>query len=447
MSWLEKPPGRGNIPGLVNSILSMRALLLLLPLGLVACAGAAPPPAAAPLAAPTHVVVDQQIITPTQDASARELLARGERALLDGDYEEARRALDTLLAAGPSPAMKPLVLFELGAAYEGLGQRERARDLYHEVADEFPHSPQARAALERAVWVHAYLEEWDKLGVTGEALLARPDAKPIDRMTAYGARALSRIEAGDDDHAMRDVQSGLDIVEALHFGTAGRLPPPVAMLRFALAEIRRVRSERITLQPVTDDFVARLSARCQLLLDAQSAYADAMRSEDTHWTTMSGYRVGAMYRQLHAELMAIPSDGRAKNDSDRQVFYAIMHVRYRALLDKGIEMLRRTLATADRTHDDSAWVARCKEAKAEMEKSLEEEKATMARFPFNEATTQRALEIMEQHYKEKQAKAAGHHAAAAGKATRAKGTGHDRHAAGGEEVVTHPKHAASSSGP
>jgi hypothetical protein len=166
------------------------------------------------------------------------------------------------------------------------------------------------------------------------------------------------------------------------------------MLKFAEGEIRRVRSEKIVLNPPPPDFVPKLEARCQLLLEAQSSYADAIRSVDLHWAAMSGYRVGQMYRDLHRHLMMIPPTDKAKTESDKQLFYGIMHVRYRALLDKGIEMMKRTLALGERTGVGSAWMKRAEAAKAEMDAALEEEKATLAKLPYTEETLEKTLEIM-----------------------------------------------------
>ena len=64
---------------------------------------------------------------------------------------------------------------------------------------------------------------------------------------------------------------------------------------------------------------------------------------------MSGYRVGEMYRTLHHDLMMIPPNDKAKTEHDKQLFYGIMHVRYRVLLEKGNEMMKRTLALGEKT--------------------------------------------------------------------------------------------------
>jgi tetratricopeptide (TPR) repeat protein len=368
---------------------TMRIRLAALSALLAACG------AAAPAAPPSRIAVSTQIVTPSRDTTEPELFARAERELRDEEWRPAQRDFELLLKAGPSPAIFPTVLFDLGTADEALSDREGAAGAYHALADKFPALPAARIALVRCVWLHTFLEQWERLGDTGEALLARPDLDALDRTAALGARALSRAELGKTDLAVRDVETGLDIVEDHHFGMNGRLPPAGAELKLALGEARRIETERVKLQPVTQDFVAKVSARCQGLLDAQRAYADAMRTTDPQLATMAGYRLGAMYQKLHDDLMSIPSDGFAKTEHQRQVFYGIMHVRYRALLDKALIMLDATLAAADKIGEKTAWIDRARAAKTSMEKDLAVEKATIAKFPFTEEELEKALVIMQ----------------------------------------------------
>lgn len=353
--------------------------------------------------APT-VAVPNQIIGPAVEGTAKELVARGERALLAQRWAEAVAAFEAVLASDPSAKDDPQILYDLASAYEGLGEREKARARYREVSRRFPTAPSARTALAREVSLDAYLEDWDALGEVGEVILARPDLEPAERMLGLGARGLSRVQAGDEARASRDIQDGLDLVDEHKFGATGQLPVAAAMLKFAHGELRKLRSEKISLVPPGDDFVLRLEMRCQHLLDAQSAYADAIRSVDPHWAAMSGYRVGEMYRKLHHDLMLIPPD-KAKTESDRQLFYGIMHVRYRVLLEKGVEMMKRTLGLGERTGVASAWMVRAEAAKKEMEAALEEEKAQIAKYPFTEEELQRALELMKRNHDKRAASA------------------------------------------
>jgi tetratricopeptide (TPR) repeat protein len=378
----------------MHHLVSFAALAVLLP----ACA-ATPSVVGRPVVPPRVERTDTQIITPEEGQSRQALVLRAKRAILEGRWQDAAAALETLRAAGRfdegGDPEAPTLLFDLGLAYEGMGNREKARDLYREVATRFPGSTNARTALLREAAIHADLEEWGPLGETADALLLRKDLDAVDHMSAMGSRALSHVELGDDVSAMREVQGGLDEMEILGFGATGKLPPAAAQLRFTLAEVRRIRSERIALVPVTPDFLMKIEARCQGLLDAQNAYADTMRSEDPHWAAMSGYHVGSMYRALHHDLMQIPPTEQAKTPSDKNLFFAMMHMRYRVLLEKGLEMMTRTSAFASKNPEVLPWAARAEQAKKDMEQALAEEKAVMASFPYTEEEVQKALDILQ----------------------------------------------------
>jgi tetratricopeptide (TPR) repeat protein len=356
---------------------------------LVGCGGAS-----STTPSPKHVDVQNQIIGTKAEGTSKELRERGERALLAQKWQEAIDAFEALLAGDPAAKDDPQILYDLALAYEGVGEREKARTLYRDVSKRFASHALARSSLVREVSLDAYLEDWPALGQVGETILARADIDPADRMLGLGARALAKLEAKDEAGASRDITQGLDLVDEHRYGATGQLPVAAAMLKFALGELRRIKSEKISLDPPGPDFVQKLELRCAGLLDAQAAYADAIRSVDLHWAAMSGFRVGEMYRTLHKHLMMIPPTDKAKTESDKQLFYGIMHVRYRALLEKGVEMMKRTLGLGERTGVASAWMKRAESAKDEMEKALEEEKAMIKKMPFTEEELEKALAIM-----------------------------------------------------
>jgi tetratricopeptide (TPR) repeat protein len=374
-----------------------RGLGLLVSIGafLVGCGGASPE-ARTPTEPPKKIDASNQIIGPRAEGTAKELLAKGEHALLAQKWLEAVDAFEALVQGDPASANDPQVIYDLALAYEGLGEREKARERYREIARRFPSHPNARLALAREVSLDAYLEDWKALGDVGDAILARTDIDPAEKMLGLGARGLSKAEAGDDG-AMHDVQTGLDLVDEYHYGATGQLPVAAAMLHFALGEVRKSRSEKISLNPPGDDFLVKIETRCAYLLEAQGAYANAIRSVDPQWAAMSGFRVGEMYRSLHRDLMLIPPTEKAKTESDKQLFYGIMHVRYRNLLLKGIDMMDRTLGLGERTGAATAWMKRADAMKAEMNKALEDEKAQLAKYPFTEGELEKALEIMKKN--------------------------------------------------
>ena len=83
-----------------------------------------------------------------------------------------------------------------------------------------------------------------------------------------------------------------------------------------------------------------------------------------------------------------------------------MHVRYRVLLEKGIEMMKRTLALGEKTGVGAGVDEARRDAEGRDGSALEEEKAMIAKFPFTEEELQKALEIMKKKAADDQAKAA-----------------------------------------
>jgi hypothetical protein len=365
----------------------------------LACGGPAEP-AKTPEA---PVTVTPQIVTNKTDGTAAELRVRADNALLKQDYREAILALEALRAAEPSAR----VFLDLAGAYEALPDAVKAQDTYRALRATYGKSEEGRIGLRRHANLAAYLEAWTELKALADALLLETPLDDVTKMTGLGARGLAAIEAGDDAAAMRDVQNGLDLVDSLHYGASGRLPVAAAQLRFALAEVRRFRSERITFASLpTESFMTYFEMRCALLMDAQSAYTDAIRSEDPRWAAMSGYRVGVMYERLHKDLMAIPPTKQANTKDKQTLFHAMMHVRYRVLLEKGHDMMIRTIELGEKLNDASAWLEKSRATKASIEKAIEEEKTTIAKLPYTEEEVQKALDILKKKVLEKQEKEA-----------------------------------------
>jgi hypothetical protein len=358
--------------------------------------------------APAVVGLPPRIVTATEVTTEPELAERAERALAMEHWREAADGYETLLRADADGPHAAEYLFDLGLALEGMQDRPRARDTFLDLARRFPRASQARSALVRAATLDAYLEDWPALERIGSELIDRPDSEDVERLVALGARGLARIELGDDLSASRDIYDALDLADALHYGQRDVLPVAVAQARFALGELRRVRSERIRFEPLPADFLDELDARCAGLLQAQAAYAQAVRSVDPHWAAMAGYRVAEMYRQLHRELTEIPPPPTAKTARQKQAFFAFMHVRYRVLLEKGLKEVEQTIALGERTSDSSPWIARAREASEEMQGALSEERAALAQMPFTEEEVKAALDLLEKKVRAPQAPAPNH---------------------------------------
>jgi hypothetical protein len=341
-------------------------------------------------------------VTPEEVTIEPELAARAAQALVDQRWRDAARDYGTLVLAAPDGPLASEYLFHLGLALEGCQERARARDTFLELSTRFPSSPRARTALVRAATLDAYLEDWSALEAIGDSLIVQSGAD-IERLVALGARGLGRVELGDDRGASPDILDGLELADRLHYGARDVLPVAVAELHFALGELRRLRSERIQFAPLApnfrdEDFLGPLDRRCAGLLEAQAAYAQAVRSVDSHWAAMAGYRVGEMYRALHDDLMRV-SPQASKSEAQKKMFYAFMHVRYRVLLEKGLREIDQTLALGKRIADSSPWMDRARGARAEMLAALDDERAQIAAMPFTEAEVQEALSLLEKKTK------------------------------------------------
>jgi tetratricopeptide (TPR) repeat protein len=255
---------------------------------LSACSASAPP---APQNAgnvqrePTEVRVPRQLITPTETTSVSELYARGESQAKLGKFREAAADFDRAFALEPRGERAPDALFRAAEAFDLVPEHREALARYEQTARLFPEHALGREALVRSIRLLAYLEEWPRAGELSDLFLSREKApKPFELVVAHSGKALALIADGDDVKALASVERARDVIERHGLDLAGRLPRDLAQVYYALGEIRRVRAERIALAPVTPDFLALLEKRCQLILDAQSAYSDTMRAYDSHWS-------------------------------------------------------------------------------------------------------------------------------------------------------------------
>jgi tetratricopeptide (TPR) repeat protein len=339
---------------------------------------------------------EQPIVVPRLTVagySTRELLADFERArsnLLADEFADAAKGFDRLMRLAVDPELRSLAAFQSGVAHEALGDRERALSRYRLITTEHPREAVAKNALVRLTRLLGHAERWSELEQAAIELLRVADLPVMDRIEGHGAHALALVERGELDKAEIALSKAQELIERHRFGQAGVPPVQLAQVAFAEGEIRRIKSERITLTPVPPNFAEVLEARCQGLLDAQSAYTEAMRSRDAHWSAMSGYRVGQLYLQLHIEAMAIPAPKNASLDQKR-LFEAAMRLRYRILVEKGLKMMDATVRLGERTGENSYWIARARATRQQLEQALEDEKRALAKLPYSEQELHDAL--------------------------------------------------------
>jgi tetratricopeptide (TPR) repeat protein len=337
--------------------------------------------------------LSRTVVTPHSAADIQELFAK---ATADGEakrYEASARGFERTFQLDPDGPLADRSLFESAEMYDLAGKHEEALARYEQVARRFPKSSLDRTTRVRALRLLTYLERYPRAGELAESTAAKyADLVSFDQLAVLAARALSRIAADDDAQAEIAISKARDIIEAENLDAAGRVPAELAPVYFALGELRRVRAERIHFVPVPTNFGAVLEQRCQLLLDAQSAYSDAMRAYDSHWSAMAGYRVGELYQKLHEEMMQVPPPKSADTQSKRELFEGAMRLRYSILLEKAKSMLDHTVAMAERTGEQSPWVLKSRQARDAISKAMADEQAALARLPYTKAQLQTALD-------------------------------------------------------
>ncbi len=362
-----------------------------LTLGLVITTGcAATQPAEPPLRPP--IVVPEVLITRTDPADLERRFHQATDRLVREEFKAAATELDAVAGLGKGGPWEAPALFNAGVAFASLGDFTAAATRFRRSLEAAPDGPTAHSALLRLARLEAYLERWEALEKVALSLLARDDLSVLERIEAQGALALAQVSQDRVEEAFTIITKARNEIEDRRLGEAGVPPIELAQVSFTLGEIRRRKSERIVFVPFPADFGARLEERCQGLLDAQSAYTDAMRSLDAHWSAMAGFRVGQLYRDLHRDVMQVPVPASQKTVRQKQVWEGAMRLRYRILLEKGLKMMEHTVQLGERTGESSPWIMRAREAKKELQTALETEKTALSKMPFTEDEMRAALE-------------------------------------------------------
>lgn len=355
-----------------------------------------PPHSAANLSKPTPSTAAElarTVVTPTSTTDIPELFEHATREGQAKRYAVAAAEFERAFQLDPSGPLADKSLFESAEMYDVAGKHEEALARYEQVARRFPKSDLDRLARVRALRLLAYLEQYQRAGELADSTAAKyKDLRSFDYIAVLAARALSRLAANDDSQAELAIGKARELIESENLDAAGRLPPELAPVYFALGELRRLRAERIRFVPVPENFGAALEQRCQLLLDSQSAYSDSMRAYDSHWSAMAGFRVGELYQKLHDELMLVPAPKSADTERRRQLFEGAMRLRYSILLDKARSMMDHTVAMADRTGEQSPWVLKARQSRDDIVKAVQAEKEALDRLPYSKEQLQAALD-------------------------------------------------------
>ena len=91
--------------------------------------------------------------------------------------------------------------------------------------------------------------------------------------------------------------------------------------------------------------------------------------------------------------MRSPPPRGATDTEKKRLFQGAMNLRYRVLLEKGLEIdgAHRD-EFGERTGEGSSWIERARDAKRQLEKALNQEKEQLAKLPYSESQLEKALQ-------------------------------------------------------
>jgi tetratricopeptide (TPR) repeat protein len=338
------------------------------------------------------LTLEQLVISQTSDDTLSSLLARGQSRIEQHDFISAERDFSLCLRAQPEGTFAPSCLYHSAIAKDELGQHDEALFRFLDLVNRFPRHELALPSSLRALRVAVHLEKWSLAATLSEGLVnQRKSLKPFDRVLPYGTLAMDAVLRGDDVQAEQYVSRARSIIDDAGLDVPGRIHRDLAVVYFALGEVRRLRAARLTFLPMPPNFAEVLEARCQLILDGQSAYSDAMRAYDAHWSIMAGYRVGELYASLHTDVMAMIASRPVDTQERRQLLEGAMRLRYAVLVQKAQHMLQHTLSMAERMGEKSEWVDRVRVTLTDLNKRNQDEEDAIARLPYSRETLTYAL--------------------------------------------------------
>jgi hypothetical protein len=345
-------------------------------LSVVACAHRAAPPTAdrtvrlRPLT--LRVAPEERGLAGLQ---GEELLASGRDAMGRGDERTALAAFTRLARSDDdAPLLRAHAAFEAGRLSARIGRHAEARALFAQAAglfgEETPEGLDARFRLADAAYF-----DGDRLGAAAVLRLLASTAS-LTEARRLEASVKAAVCLADEDR--------LDEAEGLLRDAIARiaeLPPDLrrdadleGRARFQLGELLRRRFEAAPVTPEDgrhEPLVAQLEAKCRLLLEAQELYLRCIRIGHPEWATAAGYRIGALYGALHAQLVAArpPAGLTAEEDA---AYRSELAARLSVLVDKAAATWEKTLATAERVGATNALVEQARADLARLRTSAAE---------------------------------------------------------------------------
>jgi tetratricopeptide (TPR) repeat protein len=374
--------------GLRGAFPFVAAPLFLAALG---CAAAAP----RPQALPTEIELPTTVVTPSSSARVDELLAQADAHAEAGRDEQALALYHQVITADESGIYRKQALFGLAFVHDRAGRFEQAADAYLRVVGLGAlGEAQSDEARVRAVRLLLFLDRFQEADEVARPLDPAPRSA-FEQAALRAARALGDLSRGQLEAAEEEIARGRASLDAAGFSQLVEVPLDVAALEYARGELLRIKASQIRFNPLPTDFAGVLERRCQLILDAQAAFSEAMKSKSAQYAAKSGVRVGELYQSLHTDLVGMAAPVAADTEQKRMLFEGALRLRYSILLTKAKAMMQSTVALIERTGEGGAWAERARDALAQIERADRVEQALIDALPVSRPELEAALAEIE----------------------------------------------------
>lgn len=316
-----------------------------------------------------------------------------------GRFSDAQVGYERALRFDLNGDYRDRALFGLGSSLDRKAEHSAALRAYEDYL-----ALGARATHEKAVTVRAlrlafYLGDFSK----AERLARRIDLvgrTDNEALAIFSARAMGSIQKAQWGEAELEIARGRRILSASGADRAPQVNLDRAALAFAEGELLAQRARDTRLAPDVAQFARDLERRCQFILDAQSAYSEAMQSGDPRYAAQGGIRISALYENLHGELLAMPPPAQAKAASERSLVEAALRLRYSVLLDKAEVMLQHTKELLERSPEASVFRLEVDGLLRRIQAARTEEEEALAKLPYTRAVLEEALKKLSERARE-----------------------------------------------
>jgi len=315
---------------------------------------------------PVEIKVDVELLK----LNEAELLAEGEAAFGNKEYEKATRYFDRLVMAYPDSAHRRDALYNAGLSYENLGQWEEALQRFAELADPAKGTGDALDAAFHAATAHYNLERFDEAEKILATIAGRQDLSINKRLEAQVQQGVCQIRAEHLDDAEATLSKAIARYQEL--SDKGEVDDYLAaQAQFYLGEIYRRHCEAVVLDPNkgVNQLSEDLEYKAQLLLAAQGHYLRAIRMGNGDWVTAAGAQIGGLYESLY-EHMVNSEAPKELTGEEAEIYKQELRKKVRVLITKAIDVYEHTLEAAERIGSKNDFVDKAKASLQKMKDLL-----------------------------------------------------------------------------